>query len=386
MRVMHIISGIGRAAGTSVFCVELCNELAACGHGIGLFTGTSDEGNALSPSAAVDHERRHTRRLGGRARLSVAPGAAHGIEALRARLQPAIAHVHAIWNDVAHAGVVCARRNRLPLVVSPHGMLTPWALNHHAWRKRLAWLLYQRADLRQAALLHAAAPAEAEDLRRLGFRQPIAVVPLGVKMPDAAAAPPDAGSPTRTRTVLFLARIHPIKGLPDLVEAWARLRPQGWRAMVVGPDENGHRAEVEALARRLGVADAFCFRGPLFGVARDACHGAADLFVLPSHSENFGVVVLEALAHGVPVIATRATPWEALERQRCGWWVDVGVAPLAAALRQAMALSDKERQAMGARGRQLVAQRYSWPAVAAQMAGVYAWLLGNGPRPPCVVE
>jgi glycosyltransferase involved in cell wall biosynthesis len=109
------------------------------------------------------------------------------------------------------------------------------------------------------------------------------------------------------------------------------------------------------------------------------------LFVLPSHSENFGIVVAEALASGVPVITTRATPWEELVTHRCGWWTENGPEPLAAALRDALSRTDEERREMGRRGRQLVDQKYSWPGIAAQVHAVYRWMLGEGEKPECVV-
>jgi glycosyltransferase involved in cell wall biosynthesis len=111
---------------------------------------------------------------------------------------------------------------------------------------------------------------------------------------------------------------------------------------------------------------------------------SASLFVLPTFSENFGIAVAEALAAGVPVITTKGAPWKELETHRCGWWVDVGAEPLATAMREAIALSDEQRRAMGKRGRRLVEERYSWPKIAADMKSVYEWVLGSGPKPECV--
>jgi len=180
-----------------------------------------------------------------------------------------------------------------------------------------------------------------------------------------------------------LSRIHPKKGLINLIDAWARVRPEGWRLVIAGPDEGGYQAEVAERIRTSGVGEQVSFVGAVEGEAKAALYRNADLFVLPTFSENFGVVVAEALAYGLPVLTTRGAPWADLETHNCGWWIDTGVEPLAQALREAMALSDEQRHAMGARGRDYVL-RYDWGGIAAQTAAVYRWVLGQGDKPDCV--
>jgi glycosyltransferase involved in cell wall biosynthesis len=298
--------------------------------------------------------------------------------------RPALLHGHGVWTAVNHWTAHAARRWHVPLILHPHGMLEPWALQHKGGKKRLALALYQRRDLDTAQVLVATAEQEYENLRALGLRQPIAIIPNGVPLPDSDAVlarPPRlAGAP---RTVLFLGRVYPVKGLLNLIDAWARMRPAGWRLHIAGPDEAGHLAEVLARARQAGVSEAVEYVGVVDGAAKSALYHGADLFVLPSFTENFGVVVAEALAHGLPVITTHGAPWADLPVFGCGWWIPIGVEPLAEALREAMALSDAERAAMGERGLAYV-RRYDWADIAAQMAAVYRWVLGQGPKPDCV--
>ena len=213
----------------------------------------------------------------------------------------------------------------------------------------------------------------AQDIRAFVFRRPVATSPIGVDLPAEPAGP--RGDRPPERTVLFLSRLHPRKGLADLVEAWARVPRTGWRLVVAGPDSNGQRALLEARCAA-GRLDDVSFPGEVLGEAREALYARADLFVLPSFSENFGLVVAEALARGVPVITTRGTPWQELETRRCGWWIDPGVAPLAEALQGAMALSDGARRDMGLRGRQLVSDAYTWERCVEQMLAWYASLTG----------
>jgi glycosyltransferase involved in cell wall biosynthesis len=246
-------------------------------------------------------------------------------------------------------------------------------------KKRAAWLLYQGRDLRSAKLLHATAESEVEDIRRIGLRQPVVVLPNGVEIPEQARGVPEKSM----RRALFLSRVHPKKGLLNLVEAWAEVRPENWELVIAGPDEDGHRAEVEAYARVHNVD--IVWTGPVNDHAKWDLYRSADLFVLPTFSENFGIVVAEALAAGVPALTTTGAPWEVLNRERCGWWIGIGVAPLMAALRDATELDDEARHAMGRRGRAYVREHLSWDHVAEGMLAAYRWVLGQGERPSSVV-
>lgn len=295
-----------------------------------------------------------------------------------------LVHVHGLWSPALHWGAAASRRHRVPLVIHVRGMLEPWALAHKARKKRVGLALYQRTDLAHAALLVATSEAEVASLRDFGLKQAIAMIPNGVELPpDSRALGDRPESPERTRTVLFMSRIHPVKGLENLVEAWAQVRRAGWRLRIAGPDTDAHLAVVLARVNRLGLGDSVQYAGEITEDDKAAAFAAADLFVLPTFSENFGVVVVEALAHGLPVITTRAAPWDAIEPAGCGWWIDIGVAPLARALLSAMSLSDAQRREMGNQGR-LLARRYAWGPIATEFAGVYRWLLGEGDRPACV--
>ena len=295
---------------------------------------------------------------------------------------PEIVHDHGLWLPTNHAAAQAARRLGAPLVATTRGMLEPWARRQGRIKKALAWRAYQRRNLEGAAVLHATAESEAQSIRDAGLRVPVAVVPNGV------VVPPDVLLPTRTsgapRRALFLSRVHPKKGLPMLLDAWAAVQPGGWELVIVGPDDVGHRADLEAQAQRLGLPEV-SFQGTVADEAKWDLYRSADLFVLPTYSENFGVVVAEALAAGVPVVTTIGAPWADLETHACGWWVAPETRSIAEALRAATAASDAERAAMGARGRALVARAYGWPGIAARMAEVYDWVLGRRPDVPAFI-
>lgn len=366
MKILHIIVGLKRAAGTSVFACEIAGEQAAAGHEVAILVKRRwDDEYPVLPSVRILD--------------------ASQLSALSSQLSPDIVHIHALWDPWLTR---MARRFRCAgakVVWSPHGMLTPWALKYKWWKKLLGMLAYQYWVLRQADLLHATAESEVRDIRRLRLPNPTVVAPLGVSVVSEKgekrggqwnlASDRDAVRVARQHYLCFVSRIQRKKGLPNLIRAWASLPADlkcGWRVVIAGPDQDNHLAELRTLCEELGVAGDIDFPGPVYGAEKDALFANAAFSVLPTHSENFGSVVIESLAQGTPVICTKGAPWRELVERRCGWWVDVGVEPLADALRAAMSLSDDERAALGANGRALVAEKYTWPLIARTLAEAYA--------------
>lgn len=374
--VVHTIARLVHAeGGPSRTVAALCRSLADEGARVEIVTGEAD----FEPGVPV-HAAGVVRRWG-RAQPRPDPFARLLEQRLSATSAAAI-HDQGIWLGSNRAAARVAARRSARRIVSPRGMLSEWALAHRGGRKRIAWRAYQRSDLEAADALHATSDLEADEIRAAGIGVPIAIVPNGVELPPIAER--DRADRDRTRRFLFLSRIHPKKGLETLVDAWRMARPAGWELVIAGPDERGHRAEIERRARGLGAESAIRFRDAVAETDKWSLYRTADVFVLPTSSENFGVVVAEALASSVPVITTRAAPWSSLAERGCGWWTETGVEPLADAIREAADLPDADRRAMGARGRRLVAERFAWPAIARRMLAVYAWLAGAGPAPDCV--
>lgn len=281
-------------------------------------------------------------------------------------------HSHALWLLTLRYADEAARRRRVPLVISPRGMMSGWAWQHRRWRKRLAsWFVHPGA-FRAAAGWHATSNEEAEDIRRLGFKQPVCVAPNGVELPtsadlDAARAAWHATMPQLAgrRVALFYSRFHRKKRLRELVTLWPSVAPADWVLLVVGVPEEYSVAEIRSwstgpAAERVVVADGRDCPPPF---------AAAELFLLPSHSENFGLVVAEALAARVPALVTDTTPWTGLGTHDAGACVAWEEYPTA--LRAALASPAATLAAQGERGRTWVAREFTWPRAAARLLDFY---------------
>ncbi|MBI5422679.1 MAG: glycosyltransferase [Opitutae bacterium] len=283
-----------------------------------------------------------------------------------------VVHSHALWLLTLRYAHDAARRHGAPLVISPRGMLTDWAWQHRRWRKQLANTLVHPGALRNAAGWHATSDDEANDIRRRGFTQPICVAPNGVEIPSPAelatarAAWREAFPALRERRVaVFYSRFHRKKRLRELIELWLARAPADWLLLVAGVPEDFSVEQVRQWtdANRVLVAD---------GRERPPPFAAAELFLLPSHSENFGLVVAEALAAGVPALVTDTTPWQGLDRHDAG--ACVAWEKFDTALTRALAASSAELAAQGARGRDWVAREFTWASAAGTLLDFYGSL------------
>ncbi len=309
-----------------------------------------------------------------------------------------LVHQHGIW--LPHSLFTTWMSKRAKVIISPHGLLEPNALRMATTKKRICGWLYEQKNLEHAHCFMAASEQEAAGIRDYGLRQPIAVLPHGVESDLLAVAPISTqerlavrqrwGVPPDARVMLFLSRVHPSKGLPDFIQAMAQvtdaLRESRWALVVVGPDDLGHRAELEQLVSTLGLSDLVRFSGQAAGREKIRAFQSADCFVLPSCSENFGIVVLEALALGLPAMASQNTPWASLREARCGYWVERSVPAMRQFLAELCTTPVATLRVMGQSGRALARNDYAWEDIARRVAQVYRWLLGSGSEPDCILR
>jgi len=303
-------------------------------------------------------------------RLGRSPQLAAALRAARAD----VVHAHCLWMLPLRYAQRAAQARRVPFVISPRGMLAPWSLARSGLKKWLARRWVHPRAFESADGWHATSEAEAGDIRRLGFQQPICVAPNGIEAPsfDAAAvrqeylqrAPQAAGR----RVLLFYSRFHSKKRVLELLADFAAVadRAQGWHLLLVGIPEEYDVARVQAEVRRHGLQGRATV---LDGRGAPKPYPVAELFVLPTHNENFGRVVAEALACGVPVVTTTGTPWQALNEVGAGRCVPVeGVG---AALQEMLGRTPDELRQAGEAGRRWVLETFDWPRIAAQLAAFY---------------
>lgn len=294
-------------------------------------------------------------------------------------------HGHGLWQMPVHQMASYARKHNKPYIITPRGMLEPWSLAQGKLKKQVAMLLFQHKDLRKATCLHATAIMEAESIRALGYKNPIAVIPNGIDISQFSDSFPK--KTTNKKHILFLSRIHKKKGIEHLIEAWGMLEEsikQQWEVTVVGNGEDEYIQQLKQLIKTHQLEGQIHIKPPVFGEAKIALFRSASLFVLPTYSENFGIVIAEALAAYTPVITTKGTPWEELNTKNCGWHIDIGVAPLKVALEEALLCSQDQLEIMGKNGRALIENSYSLESVALQMQELYDWILKGTDKPEFV--
>ncbi len=373
MNIVHTMPDIDKeASGPSYSVVRLCESLLEL---------REKSSIALIGGHASNHFVHGFARGMGPAHLGNSPAMYRWLKKMVADGNVDIVHNHSLWMlPNVYPGWVTQGKS-IPYVVSPRGTLSKWAMQSGSKVKRLFWPFIQKPSITHAACFHATSDAEYEDIRRMGFRQPVAVIPNGIDLPVFSKR--EVGP---TRTLLFLGRLHPVKGVDFLLRAWRILESEfpGWSLRIVGPTGNETATALIELSKSLSLKRV-TFSGAIYGNDKFDAYRDADLYVLPTHSENFAVTVAEALACATPVVVSQGAPWGGVVENKAGWWPEIGELPLVVALRSAMSLSRDDLGEMGENGRRWMQKDFSWMGISEKMRGTYLWLRGQGDKPPCVV-
>lgn len=393
LRIIQVIPGVGtEAAGPSYSVPGLCRGLILNHVDVSLFAS----GQVPIPINGV-----HIYTFKSHVIPILDRGVSHAFyrELLQRSKYVHILHSNGLWSayNVYPGWVINKYRKnhkQVPkFVVSPRGTLAKWSLQKGHFFKAIFGPCLQYPAIRNVDMFHATSEKEYEEIREQGYRQPVAIVPIGMDVPEFGVSGSGflgSGSETgkRMKKVVFFGRLHKVKAIDNLILAWEKLCSQSasassvssvysvvrdWQLLIAGPD-CGVKGDLERLIAEHHIPGV-SFVGELNGQAKYDFLASADIYVLPSMTENFGVTVAEALACGTPVIASQGTPWHGLEQERCGKWVPIGVEPLTVALKEMMLMSDEERAAMGARGREWIRRDFSWKGIGAKMKAAYEWLL-----------
>lgn len=363
MKVLHYVPSLAvRAGGVAAYLAVLSLEL---GKLVDLHIATHDEGELeLETHNAVIHR--------------IPPGWLYYFSAksLLKKLRPDLVHINGCWQPQLLFFQRAAQRLRIPVVLSPHGMLEPWIVKRHYWtRKWPAIQLYQRGLVKHADYLHATADTEKDNLLRLGWNARIAVIPNAVNIEEL----PLKDNWRTKRRIVFMSRLHVKKGIELLLEALSHLRLDldGYEVIIAGEGEPDYVETLKKAAISLGLSEVVIFVGGVYGAEKVSLLQSADFFVLPTYSENFGIVVAESLACGTPVITTDGTPWKELEDYACGWYIPVGANALKKTLREAISVTEETIERMGRNGRRLVETKYTDKSVALRFFEKYTFLLSS---------
>ena len=301
------------------------------------------------------------------------------LNALKDAAQTAdIIHTNSIWKFPNVYQDWAVRGTKCKTVIGPRGTVSKWALSRSRLKKFIFGHLWQYPAMRAADMFVASCQEEADDIRRLGYKQPIAIVPNGIDIPEKIPA-----EKALRRRMYFLSRIHPKKNVELLIRCWAKLEDRfpDWDLSIVGPDKGNPYADaMKKLAKDRGCRRV-TFEGEIKGEAKHRFVAASECLVLPTHSENFGMVVAESLAVGTPAICSTGAPWLGLKENGCGWWVSATEEDFMTAMTEAMSKSRAELVAMGLRGREWMSRDFTWTGIGAKLKSAYEWLLYGGDKP-----
>ena len=303
-----------------------------------------------------------------------------------------VIHDNGIWLPFNNTISYISRKLNIPLVISPHGMLEPWSLNYKSFKKKLAWKIYQYKAIKSAKVLHATSLQEAKNLKELNIDLPIAIIPNGIDIPNHNDKKKihnlsDLGiCDDGRKIILSLGRIHPKKGLINLLEAWkeSKFLFKEWRLIIAGFPEINYLKLLEDFVLKENISSSVDIIGPQIGKDLENIYSNSKIFILPTFSENFGLVVAEALSYGLPVITTQGAPWAALKDENAGWWCKPNKQDLINTLHKVSQLNNSEYNLMSKNAMEL-SKKYSWKCLSSSYIKLYQWTLGLCEKPEFII-
>lgn len=376
MNILHVVADLHKGGGgTSEVIPRLARAQKELGHEVtlaGLNCEISDETHAAIESG-VFYE-------GSSITDGLLPRPLGYSSSFRKALEPLvqkadIVHLHGLWMYPPWCAGWLAQTFGKPYVMMPHGFLEPARLRISKWKKRIVGQMFERPLFKHARAIIATAESEAEGIRAYGLQNPIHIMPIGLDCEKFRSCVNPGMPNDAQKKLLYFSRITPIKGLDMLADAWSRIASKKWKLLIVGPDDRGYTESIKKIYAEKCDAESYEFMGPVYGDDKYELLASVDAFVLPTRSENWSIAVAEAMASGLPVVCTKGAPWKCLETARAGWWCEISVEGIEAAIRAMMNLTDEERRARGANGRAWVERNLDWTTIAQNVINIYGGLL-----------
>lgn len=299
--------------------------------------------------------------------------------------QSDLVHINGIYTHPATVGAKAARKLNKPHIIALRNGLDPWMMKIKRLKKMIGYLFYVKNDLKSATCIHATSVQEIDAAKKIGIKGPFTIIPNGISLSEFQSLPPKYRATDiwpilkNCKVVLFMSRLSKQKGLDMLIPVWEDIvkKHPDTILVIAGPDYLEYGKYARWLVSQSTCNKNIIFTGNVVGEYRLALYSIADIFILPSYSENFGNVIAEALACEVPVITTKATPWSEIEKNDCGRWVAVDKNAIYDSLDDLLYKSNEEREAMGKRGKKLISQNYTWDIAARKMKTVYHAMLNK---------
>jgi glycosyltransferase involved in cell wall biosynthesis len=308
------------------------------------------------------------------------------------KINPDLIHAFGIWHYFSHINRRYASRENIPYIISVSGMLDPWILNARPWKKKLGLKLYVHKFLANASCLHALAISEYNSIRKMGYKNPVAIIPNGVNPPDLNIKKDNSLEPEWKRAdnrkvMLFLSRLHAKKGLENLINAWAEITPyhSKWKLIIAGETKDkSYIDKLLNLQKSLKLENDVFFIGNQANEAKDMCFRSSSAFILPSFSEGMPMAVLEAWAYKLPSLITEDCNLPEGFENNAAVKINADKDDIVKRLSSFFEMPDESREEIANNARALVEKKFSWDTVAQQTKDVYDWSLNGGDAPVTV--
>ncbi len=289
-------------------------------------------------------------------------------------VRPQIIDIQGIWSSTSIFNLFYHLISKTPYIVTPRGMLEKWALKQSYIKKKIFYFFVEKYHLRFASYLRATSDLEAKTFRQLGFDK-IVVIPNSIKIPKLKTK---INYKRKRKRLLFLGRLHPKKGLKELLKTWSHIQNayENWELLICGYDEDNYKKEIVKMIEKLNLKRVI-LKDFVTGKEKDELYSSADLFVLLSHSENFGLSIAEALSYRIPVITTTNTPWKKLSKYKCGWCIDLNVKSAVKTMKAAFEIDEKKKILMGRNGRRWMIREFSDQSIGTKMLKLYKKILNK---------